>query len=546
MDQNSKVLLMDETRSPLKLLESKSTPEGRNTGAVLATLFGTLSDFGNETRNGRWYTGSLWQKVLNSDLLKEALETKTLYGEADHPLDVEDRAETHIPYVSHIVREPRINEQKQVVEGFIDVLDTPNGRIVKTLLDYGCILGVSSRGSGDLTYIDGKTTVDEDTYNFITWDIVARPSNKKARVNEIDTIDMVTGRTAYESLKSQVNEMINNGDKVGLKLAESLISSTDIPDKDKVVKLIKESIESDQKSDEDGTASKIDDNMVPKSDLDEAYNRILELKSENSELGIENKSLSSELAIKDNTISELSRANENLTSMVTSYMENINAESNKNDSKDTTEDDHLEDAINSEEQDPNEEKEDNQYNKLGESIENQFNKSNLIIDAGFKKLSEKFDQLVKESDSKRSIDSLNERVKELSTENKSLREQLNTSQDENVRLIRKTASVMNEYFRIRCSQLGLNESIARKEFNGHIQEYDLSDVNDVLNELYESSSSSRTLNESVSDSSQGLVGSIQLVGQLRSNKPNLSTGEHDESDEDYDFLTESIRQTRNA
>ena len=32
----------------------------------------------------------------------------------------------------------------------VDILDTPNGRILKTLCDYGFIPGISSRGSGDV------------------------------------------------------------------------------------------------------------------------------------------------------------------------------------------------------------------------------------------------------------------------------------------------------------------------------------------------------------------------------------------------------------
>lgn len=47
----------------------------------------------------------------------------------------------------------------------LDILDTPNGRILYTLAKYGYKLGISSRGNGE-TYEDGDGTeiVDEDTY----------------------------------------------------------------------------------------------------------------------------------------------------------------------------------------------------------------------------------------------------------------------------------------------------------------------------------------------------------------------------------------------
>ena len=70
-----KTILIDEyDRRPLKVVESVgSTPNGEYSKAVLATLYGVLSDYGHETRNDRWYTGSLWKKVLNDSLFKEAI-----------------------------------------------------------------------------------------------------------------------------------------------------------------------------------------------------------------------------------------------------------------------------------------------------------------------------------------------------------------------------------------------------------------------------------------------------------------------------------------
>lgn len=530
MSEKSKVLLSDQSSSPLKLVESRQTPTGPYTSAVIATLFGVLSDFGNETRNGRWYTGSLWRKVLSSELFKEALRTKTLFGEPDHPLDIEDRLETHIPNISHIIRDPKINEGKQVVEGYLDILDTPNGRIIKTLIDYGCELGVSSRGSGELTSIDGRILVDEDLYTFITWDIVARPSNKKARVSP--TTKEV--RTALESIQSQVSTMIENGDQISLKLAESLISKVDIPNKDVVLNKIKESLDSEQPDLSD------DKDHVLKTDLDQAYERVITLKSENEELRSETEVLKKSLEESENTISDLNDLNKNLSSMVTSYMEELQSVSNSNQ---TMESENFDNKVHN-----NEESEVLSTDDLLESISEMFSvmltESSSKVTKRFNEVLSKMDQYRDSIDTQKHADDLSDDLDQANRRINDLEGEIKTSKNENNRLVRKVSSITNEYFKLRCSQLGLNEQVAKNEFNNRLYEYDLKDIDSVLNELYSSNRevTSKSLKESITESS-GKVGSIQLVGSLRSKSTNTDIDDYE--DDDSKGLIESIRQVRN-
>ena len=61
----------------------------------------------------------------------------------------------------------------------------PNGRILKTLCDYGSIIGVSSRGQGDLVQdYQGNESVDPDTYSCECWDAVLVPAVESGQ-NEI-------------------------------------------------------------------------------------------------------------------------------------------------------------------------------------------------------------------------------------------------------------------------------------------------------------------------------------------------------------------------
>ena len=65
------------------------------------------------------------------------------------------------------------------------VLDTPYGKIVKSLIDEGARLGVSSRGMGTLSNAGGANVVNNDFYLATAADIVADPSAPDAFVEGI-------------------------------------------------------------------------------------------------------------------------------------------------------------------------------------------------------------------------------------------------------------------------------------------------------------------------------------------------------------------------
>ena len=96
-----------------------------------------------------------------------------------HPLD---RQETDIEKVAICLAEMPKKGNDGKLHGVFDILDTPCGRILKTLCDYGCNIGVSSRGGGD-TYedYDGNETVDPTTNEFECWEAVLLPAVKAAR-----------------------------------------------------------------------------------------------------------------------------------------------------------------------------------------------------------------------------------------------------------------------------------------------------------------------------------------------------------------------------
>ena len=148
--------------------------EKSNRQGVLATLKGEFQPFDTVGRNGRLYSEDLWENVLSDSLVREAIERGVLFGEIDHPTD---RYDIRLSNISHVVTDLRVDKERKIIEGVLDVLDTPQGNILYTLIKRGCKLGVSSRGLGETRRVpEGHEVVNPKNYKFITFDVVSRPS----------------------------------------------------------------------------------------------------------------------------------------------------------------------------------------------------------------------------------------------------------------------------------------------------------------------------------------------------------------------------------
>jgi len=91
-------------------------------------------------------------------------------GELDHP----EELQINLDRVSHIITEMQVNGADGY--GKLKILPTPMGQLVKTMLDSGVKLGVSSRGSGN---VDDRTGHVSD-FEIVTVDVVAQPSAPNA------------------------------------------------------------------------------------------------------------------------------------------------------------------------------------------------------------------------------------------------------------------------------------------------------------------------------------------------------------------------------
>ena len=119
-------------------------------------------------QNNRIYTKEEIHNAVKA-ITEKIKNGYSVLGEADHPDDLN----INLDRVSHIITEMDTDGANGI--GKLKLLPTPMGNICKTLIESGCNLGVSSRGSGN---VDDKGIVKD--FEIITVDIVANPSAPSA------------------------------------------------------------------------------------------------------------------------------------------------------------------------------------------------------------------------------------------------------------------------------------------------------------------------------------------------------------------------------
>lgn len=106
----------------------------------------------------------------NVKKLNECVKHRGLIGELDHPTD----SIIHFEKASHVVT--RLWWDGNVLMGEGEILNTPHGKILKSLLNDGVRVGISSRGVGNGKVNENGVLVIGESYKLITFDAVADPS----------------------------------------------------------------------------------------------------------------------------------------------------------------------------------------------------------------------------------------------------------------------------------------------------------------------------------------------------------------------------------
>ena len=131
-----------------------------------------------KNKNGRIYP----QHILQREVVrynKDFINKNRAFGELGHP----EGPTVNLERVSHMIKSLYPDGNNFIGEA--KILDTPYGKIVKSLIDEGASLGVSSRGMGTLQNTGNANLVKDDYYLATAADIVADPSAPDAFVEGI-------------------------------------------------------------------------------------------------------------------------------------------------------------------------------------------------------------------------------------------------------------------------------------------------------------------------------------------------------------------------
>lgn len=151
--------------TPEQIKESRE----RHAGKVI--MKGVLQKADTLNQNGRIYPQTILEREVRN--YQKFIQENRALGECDHP----DSSVVELKNASHIIREAYM--EGGVCYGTVELLDTPSGKILQSLVESGVTLGISSRGVGS-TQREGDCDVVQDDFQLICWDYVSEPSTPGA------------------------------------------------------------------------------------------------------------------------------------------------------------------------------------------------------------------------------------------------------------------------------------------------------------------------------------------------------------------------------
>lgn len=191
--------------------------EGKNKQQYIKGIF-MQSDIQNQ--NGRVYPYNVLKKQVKAFNEKFVKQDRAL-GELGHP----SGPSVNLDRVSHIITE--LHEDGKNFIGKAKIIDTPNGKIVKNLLESGVRLGVSSRGLGSIKTNKSGVNEVQDDFVLSTVDIVSDPSAPDAFVNGImeGKEFSLTGEVEYHIRKEIKNTVKARLEEKKIKLFQNFIKN---------------------------------------------------------------------------------------------------------------------------------------------------------------------------------------------------------------------------------------------------------------------------------------------------------------------------------
>ena len=146
-------------------------------------------------QNGRIYPRAILEREIRN--YQKFIKENRALGELDHP----DSSVVELKNASHTIKEAYM--EGNIVYGTVEILNTPSGKILQSLVESGITLGISSRGVGS-TRSEGASQVVQDDFQLICWDFVSEPSTPGAFMM----------KEAKEFNPDNLNNIFNKSDRV--------------------------------------------------------------------------------------------------------------------------------------------------------------------------------------------------------------------------------------------------------------------------------------------------------------------------------------------
>lgn len=171
----------------------------QNGGKIM--LRGVIQRSDTLNQNGRVYPRAILEREIIN--YQKFIKENRALGECDHP----DTSVVELKNASHIMREARMEGDN--VYGTVELLDTPSGKILQSLIESGVTLGISSRGVGSTKQQNGNLVVQED-FQLICFDIVSEPSTPGAfMIKESRKITSTDLRATFNK-SDRINRIFND------------------------------------------------------------------------------------------------------------------------------------------------------------------------------------------------------------------------------------------------------------------------------------------------------------------------------------------------
>jgi len=166
---------------------------------------GVLQRANAKNQNGRIYSKEILDRELKKYL--QLIKERRALGELDHP----DSSVVNLQNVSHLVLEA--HWEGDDIVGTIEILDTPSGRILKSLIEANVLLGISSRGLGSVNEVDEDTVEVAEDFDLIAWDFVSNPSThgafmKPVKINESINADINSKMVCRNNVECLIRDII--------------------------------------------------------------------------------------------------------------------------------------------------------------------------------------------------------------------------------------------------------------------------------------------------------------------------------------------------